>query len=399
MPNKKHFHRYLYLALLLTIILTILLGVINYLEYRTYRHNFNQKIENIINVVIEKYPDLTEKDVIKILNEPSLRHPLRQYGFLEEDDLIKTNHDYHIRFLIINVSFIFLSLLIIISLFLKYNHHMDIELASITKYIEEINKKNYTLKIDEISEDELSILKNEIYKVTVMLKESAENARKDKKELKQALEDISHQIKTPLTSILIILDNILDNPDMPLNIREDFISDIKREVGNLNLFIQDILKLSAFDVNTITFHSKTVKLKSVITDALKKVEPLCDLKNVKVDLDVQPNITLKCDRYWEVEALMNIIKNGIEHSSSHLKIETKSNQVYTMITIKDDGMGIAKKDMPHIFERFYKANPNNSDGSGIGLALAKTIIEKDNGTISLESTKDGTTFIIKYYNL
>ena len=96
---------------------------------------------------------------------------------------------------------------------------------------------------------------------------------------------------------------------------------------------------------------------------------------------------------------MKIIKNGIEHSSSHLKIETKSNQVYTMITIKDDGMGIAKKDMPHIFERFYKANPNNSDGSGIGLALAKTIIEKDNGTISLESTKDGTTFIIKYYNL
>ena len=96
---------------------------------------------------------------------------------------------------------------------------------------------------------------------------------------------------------------------------------------------------------------------------------------------------------------MNIIKNGIEHSSSHLKIEAKSNQVYTMITIKDDGMGIAKKDMPHIFERFYKANLNNSDGSGIGLALAKTIIEKDNGTISLESTKDGTTFIIKYYNL
>ena len=127
---------------------------------------------------------------------------------------------------------------------MRYNHKREKDIKDIAKCIEEINKKNYELEIDSISEDELSILKNEIYKTTIMLKEAADNSTKDKINLKKSLEDISHQLKTPLTSILVMLDNIIEDPDMDSSIRNDFIVDIKRNVNNINFLVQTLLKLS-----------------------------------------------------------------------------------------------------------------------------------------------------------
>lgn len=154
--------------------------------------------------------------------------------------------------------------------FLKYNKSKDKKLAEITRYIEEINNKNYKLDIDDNTEDELSILKNEIYKTTVMLKEVAENSRLDKANLKDSLSDISHQLKTPLTSITIMLDNILDNKDMDEDTRNDFIKDIKREIINVNFFVETLLKLSKLDANSIKFINKEEDIRKAITGEHKK---------------------------------------------------------------------------------------------------------------------------------
>ena len=287
-----------------------------------------------------------------------------------------------------------------ILIFLYFNKKKDKEINKITKCIEEINRRNYKLEIDDISEDELSILKNEIYKTTIMLKEAAENSNKEKLELKESLSDISHQLKTPLTSILIILDNIIDDPDMDKEVREDFVRDIKREINNISFLVQSILKLSKLDTNTINFIVENVKSEKLIKESIKNISMLSDLRNVNVKLKIKSNPVIKCDFKWQVEAISNILKNCIEHSNnnSNVIVSIEDNKVYSKITITDNGEGIDRDDLPHIFERFYKGKNATTDSIGIGLSLAKAIIEKDNGAINVESSNKGSSFIIKYFN-
>lgn len=169
-------------------------------------------------------------------------------------------------------------------MFIKYNKLKDTKLTEIIKYIEEINNKNYKLDIDDNTEDELSILKNEIYKTTVMLKEMAENSASDKANLKDSLSNISHQLKTPLTSIVIMLDNILDTEDMDSNIRKDFIKDIKREIININFLVESLLKLSKLDANSVNLINKKVNIKDILQESIKNVSIICDLKNIKINI-------------------------------------------------------------------------------------------------------------------
>lgn len=283
-------------------------------------------------------------------------------------------------------------------MFLRFNAKKDREINKITKCLEEINKRNYKIDIEEMSEDELSILKNELYKVTIKLKEDAQNSKQAKKDLKDTLADISHQLKTPITSILIILDNIIDNPDMDKNTREDFIRDIKRELLNMNFLALNLLKLSKLDSNTVHFIKKEVSLDEIVTSSIKNVSPLCDLKNITIIKNLEPGIKINCDLNWQVEAITNILKNCVEHSKENSKIDitTATNKVYHSIKIRDYGTGISKKDLPHIFERFYKGASSSSNSIGIGLSLAQKIIESNDGLINVETGPDGTTFTIKY---
>jgi signal transduction histidine kinase len=401
MKNKVKLKKFLTLSLVVSLCLLNVFLVINIYEYKTITNNFNQKLGAIISALEEKYPNLTENEIMDILNSDSNdSNVLEKYSInLTDDSIIPENDRVHRKFLILNIIYIIFGMSILIFLFLRFNNQKDKEINSITKYIEEISKKNYKLNIDDISEDELSILKNEIYKVTIMLKEDAENSKKDKLDLKRSLSDISHQLKTPLTSILIILDNLIDNPDMEEDTREDFIRDIKREITNITFLVQSILKLSKLDTNTVDFIKKNVYLKEIVNESVKNLASVCDLKNIKNKTKLDENAQIKCDLKWQVEAVTNIIKNSLEHSNeySEILIEATDNLVYSEILIKDNGSGIRKEDLPHIFERFYKGKNATNDSVGIGLSLAKSIIEKDNGTIMAQSSAKGTTFIIKYY--
>lgn len=391
-----------------------------------------------------QYPNVNMNDIIKILNSEEITNNglLSQYGIdIEKDSVIYKNNEDYAFFMAINIGVGIILIIVVAIIFMSYQKSQNKKIKEITKYIEEINNKNYTLDIKDNDEDELSILKNELYKITVMLKEQAENSKNDKLGLKKSLEDISHQLKTPLTSITIMLDNILDNPDMEVNTRNEFIKDINREISNINFFVQTLLKLSKFDADTIVFNSRTEKLKDIIEESIKNVLPICDLKNIdivvqnvisnqneinidkeqhKIEINkesenntnyelhratkenklnkiIEPEV--KCDLKWQIEAVTNILKNSVEHSKTNDKINIyfSENNMYSEIIIKDEGIGIDKQDLKHIFERFYKGKNSSKDSVGIGLALAKTIVEKDNGYITVESEiNKGTSFYIRY---
>lgn len=410
MKNKEVLKKYIIFTIVVFAIFMIILAIVNNIQYSSYNRNSNLAINQIINNIKKSYPEADINEIIQILNNDNLEQTdfLKEYGInIDKDTAVLSNQQDSKLFIIINCSILLTLLIVIICIFVKYNKGQNKKISEITKYIEDINRGIYTLSIQENSEDELSILKNELYKITVMLREQSENSIKDKMQLKKSLEDISHQLKTPLTSITIMLDNLLDNPNMDVDIRNDFIKSIYREISNINFFIQALLKLSKFDVNTIKFNRKEEKIRDIIDQAQQNVETLCDLRKIKIetipDFGQAPfrNPEVVCDIKWQVEAITNIIKNCVEHSESGTKISIKygKNDLYSEILIEDQGSGIDPEDLKHIFERFYKGKNSRKDSVGIGLSLAKTIIEKDNGYITVESEiGKGSKFCIRYLN-
>ena len=404
MSNKIELKKSIIISLVITIIFSIFMAIINIYEYKEYTKNFNKNIASIIDVIQSKYPEISTDEIIGILNSEKItqNNSLKKYGIdLEKNAVILENNKINNKFIKIEIILLITTSVSLLIVFILYERKQDKEIDKITKYLEAINDKNYTLKIDENSEEELSILKNELYKVTVMLRENASNTLKDKINLKRALEDISHQLKTPLTSILIILDNLIDNPEMDYQTRVEFLHDLKRETTRIQSLIQSILKLSKFDSNTIQFIKQDIYLKQIVDEAIKNTGSLADLKNIKINVEGNKKIKLNCDLLWQIEAITNILKNCIEHSKENTQIDIKynNNSVYSYITITDYGEGISKEDLPHIFERFYRGKNSSNESIGIGLSLSKTIIESNNGIVSVESNSDKTTFIIKYFKL
>lgn len=395
MKNKKKYSK-LIMFTLITFGIIILLNVMLYYQVNK---NYNNKIVNIISTIKEKYPEMKDDEIFDIIKNNVKTNTFNRYSFdLDGIVLIKENKTIFVSYFIILLFIYLIICLVYLTIIINNNKKKDKEINEVIKIIEEINNKNYSFKMKDINEEDLSLLKNEIYKTTIMLNEISEISKKDKKELEESLEDISHQLKTPLTSILIMIDTLLDDEDMDQNTREDFLRNMKREVMNINFLVKSILKLSRLDTNTVKFISKKESVKEIIKEAILNVSLLSDLKNVKIETNLSDSF-ITCDYKWQIEALTNILKNSIEHSYENNKvlIESSENNAYVKITIKDFGSGIAKEDINHIFERFYKGKDSDYDSIGIGLALSKSIIEKQNGKISVESSDDGTTFTIKYF--
>ena len=401
MSNNVYLRKYLLKSLCAIMFFIILLCIVNKVEYNKYKYNTNQKINGIVAKIQEKYPEIEKEEIIEILNSNNKDNVFNEYGYdINKDSYINQNNEVYIKFNILKIFILLLSFMILIYLFVRYYFKRDNEIEKIIKCLEKINQKNYEIDINDVSEDKLSILKHEIYKTTVMLKENTEKANQDKINLKNSLQDISHQLKTPLTSSIIMLDNIIDDLENDIEIKPEFIKKVKKDISKISFLIQSILKLSMFESNTITFIRKEIPVKKIINSSIENIENLCDLKNIKIVVKDRSKNKIYCDYRWQVEALTNILKNAVDYSfnDSIIIVEVDKNNTYTLIKIKDFGKGMSEDETINIFKRFYKGKNSSSDSNGIGLSLAKAIIEKDNGRVIVNSLKgEGTTFSIKYF--
>lgn len=399
----KNAQKFVCAGLAITIVFCVISAVFTFIGLENIRKTSNDTINQLVNILLEKYPDVSEKEVAEILNNKTEYTDnsefLNKYGIHPEKDWVSYNNQGSYKYVILSVSVCIAFGLAFAVLFLGYLKIQKKQTMDIAKRIERINLGDYSLQIDRNSEDELSLLDNQIYRTAVKFREQAENSNKDKENLQKSLSDISHQLKTPLTSIIVVVDNILDDDDMPLEIRREFLNDIKHNTNTISFLVQSLLKLSKLDAEAVKFRYEQVEVKSIVDECIKNTAVMAEILGVRLETDCN-DIILNCDRKWLCEAVTNIIKNCIEHSQNgNIKITANQNKLYTKISIKDNGNGITKEDLPHIFERFYKGKNSSDDSVGIGLSLAKTIIEKQGGYISVSSELNkGSEFVIKFFN-
>ena len=393
--------------IILTITASITITIQTIQQYKAVTITLNEKIAEIMGKISESNPEMDSREIIEILNSAKNteqyekgQKELSKYGIeIDKINSIKLIENQMKTNLKLNVLIILLFSILWMTIIILYLRKRDKKIQQITNYINQIKNKKYDLNIEENTEDELSNLKNELYKITIMLKEESEISKKDKENLKMSVEDISHQLKTPLTSITIMLDNLKDNPNMEEKTKQKFIFEISKQVEWINWLVISMLKLSKLDANVVQFYDEKINLKKFIGEIIKNLEIPIEVKNQKIIIDGDENVSFIGDYKWQQEAITNIIKNCIEHNENNgtIYINYEENSLFTKITIRDEGEGIPKEDLKHIFERFYKGKNSSENSVGIGLALAKNIIEKNNGMINCKSELDkGTEFVIKY---
>lgn len=250
------------------------------------------------------------------------------------------------------------------------------------------------------SEGQLGVLQSEIYKLVVRIREKSAGAVQEKEYLAQMLSDISHQIKTPLTSITIMTD-LLKSPNLDEEKRAEFTDKIDSQVSRITWLIRNLLTLSQLDANMLKLKKQDIPVRELIQKACQPFEILAELKEVELSVSADGDIRLTCDAHWTAEAISNIVKNCIEHTQPGGKVcvTVSQNNFATDIFIRDNGEGIAKEHLPYIFDRFYKAGNQSNDSVGIGLAMSRQMIMLQNGTVSVSSEEEvGTEFHIKMYS-
>lgn len=270
-------------------------------------------------------------------------------------------------------------------------------LNDLNDYLSLVCKGIYDMNIDDNTEGELSILKNNLYKVITLLQSQNEYLKNDKLYLADSIADISHQLKTPLTSMMMMCE-LLENEESP-DKRQEFVAVINNQLSKMKWLITNILKISKLDADATEFKRDEVSISNVLDDSLKPFVLTAELKNIAIQNGAN-DFVFNGDESWTVEAVSNIVKNCLEHTNDGGKIiiASGSTNLYNKLTISDNGCGIAEEDLPHIFERFYHGKNSSKDSVGIGLALAKTVFEKENASVSVESKQGrGSVFEIRFY--
>lgn len=282
-----------------------------------------------------------------------------------------------------------------ILIFMKYRYN---RLSKLCNYLDNVIQGNYNLEIEDNYEGELSILKSQIYKTSIAMREKAETLTKDKIYLSESLSDISHQLKTPLTSMLIIL-SLMKKSDLTSEKRFELIRELDTLINRMDWLVTSLLKISKLDAGTVQFSNNPVNVNELINNSCNPLLIPMELKNITLIINGDNYAYFNGDMSWSVEAITNIMKNCMEYTPNggKLTIDFSENPLYTQINISDTGIGINDKDLPHIFERFYKGSNSSQSSFGIGLNLSKKIIQKQNGAIKANNTADGSIFTIKFY--
>ena len=397
--------KYLFGALLVIVIMTVICGVVCSVSLARMREESFRSQIGLVAAVREKYPDLSDKEIIDSISSPTdtaeTERMLRSYSITKSDWLALPNEENTAELIISGAVLCLLTGGIVFVILLFYDRRQKKLTAELTDYLSRLNSGKYDMDISSNGEDSFSRLKNEIYRTTVRLREQSERSRQDKINLKNSISDISHQIKTPLTSISVMLDRISNDRDMSNDIKRKLLTDVKHSSNYIISLVQSLLTLSRLDADSITMKHEDVSVGELLGMCRERTEILAELGEVTVKVQDCGNISLKCDKKWMSEAITNILKNCIEHTPSggYVTMSSSQNKLFTEITVRDTGNGIPKNELPHIFERFYNGSCSDENSIGIGLSLAKTIIEKNNGYISVKSNvNEGSCFSLKIFH-
>lgn len=392
------------ICLIFTVCISFAAGIVTTIALDSMKKEEYQTFCGIISAVREKYPEISDDEIIAVLNEKTVDNDsvrfLRSYGITDDDWASLNNEGKSFQTGAAAGFVCFLTGIILTLALFIYSIVIRRRLRKLTAYISKINNGKYSLFPDQNTEDETSSLQNEIYKTTVVLREQSENARKSRVMLKDSISDISHQLKTPLTSVSLMLDNISDD-DMPPELRKEFLRDIRTQTGHISFLIKSLLELSRLDADVIDFHTEKISVSLLFGTCLNSTEIMAEIRGVSVISENDNDCMILCDRKWTEEALTNIVKNCIEHTPEGGKVTLSAveNKLYTKIVIRDTGCGISEKDLPHIFDRFYTSGNSDKNSIGIGLSLSKAIIERQGGYISVSSEQGaGSEFVIRFFH-
>ena len=294
---------------------------------------------------------------------------------------------------VLGVSILLISTTLI---FTKWRYR---EIEKLSDYLQKISSGDFQLDVRDNYEGELSILKSQIYKVTKMLSEQGAVLHEDKAKLTNAISDISHQLKTPLTSMMV-MGELLRDKSLDDEQRAKFTRNLQVQLERMEWLVSSLLKLSKIDAGTITFKKEKVSVDLLVQTAIEPLLIPMDIKMQNLNIKGDEQSAFIGDFNWTAEALINILKNCVEHTpeGGEISITFSENVLFTEITISDNGKGIPKEDLPYIFKRFYKGKNASDDSVGIGLAMAYSFITSQQGDIEVKSQPGvGTTFTIKFY--
>ena len=275
----------------------------------------------------------------------------------------------------------------LLAIFCLYTRNQTREIRRLSDYLTTLVNGTAPLLVPANNQEgELSLLENNIYKTARKLQTQAELMQKDKTYLADALADVSHQLKTPITSMTVMTDLLLEE-DLPAEKRLEFLKGISAQLEKMQWMITTLLKISKFDAGTAVLHKEPVELAAVVEQALAPFIIQAELRQMTLAVDCRQGQFLG-DRLWTVEAVQNIVKNCLEHmdNGGTLRLTGTQTALYCQLVIADDGCGIEKEDLPHIFERFYKGKNAGADSVGIGLALSKSVLNRENATVEVQST-------------
>lgn len=394
------------ISILMSIFLVLQIGIIKIDNYRL-KDDYIKTIGAITVRVISKNPQL-EEEIISIVTKGITEEEgdrgkivLAQYGLSQtlENELfpymnstIKKNNTFVIG--------IYIAMTLVICIFNYFQYGIFYKrIRIITRSAKKVIDGDYNLNINENKEGDFSKLASSFNSMKEIIRSNIDELNSDKKFLVNLLSDISHQLKTPLSS-MIIYNDIMINKDLSKEQREEFLIHNKSQLNRMQWLIQNMLKLARLDAKAIDLEKNHQSLNETVKEVIDTLKSKANQGKVMINLTEKSEVILEHDRLWMEEALINIVKNAIEHTEEGgvINIEISENLIYKRIVVEDTGEGIRKEDLPNIFKRFYKVKTSRKmESVGIGLALSKSIIELNDGIIEAESNvSEGTKIIITF---
>lgn len=287
--------------------------------------------------------------------------------------------------------------LLLTALSLIFTRRRYRQIAQLNDYLQQAASGDFSLDIRTHQEGELSLLRTEIYKVVLRLSEQKDQMERERQALADAISNISHQLKTPITSMVVMTD-LLREEGLEAEKRQQFTRSIHTQLQRIEWLVSSLLKLAKLDAGVVRFQRRQERAESLIQEALAPIQIPLELKNIQTEIRGDADALLLCDRQWTVEALVNILKNCMEHTPAggRIQAEIKDTALYTQVVILDSGPGVSRQDLPYIFNRFYRGKNAGEGSVGIGLAMARSFLEGQNADLTA-ATGPGGHFVIRFY--